>query len=68
MIVEEMNILSTVFLMADNTKVYYPNNVLAVKAVSNFYRSPDMGDSFEFCIDFKTPLEKIGRLKEEIKK
>lgn len=68
MIVEEMNILSTVFLKFDNEKVYYPNNVLATKAVSNFYRSPDMGDSFEFCIDFRTPFEKIGRLKEEIKK
>ncbi|XP_057799691.1 mechanosensitive ion channel protein 10-like isoform X2 [Salvia miltiorrhiza] len=68
MIVEEMNILSTVFLKFDNTKIYYPNNVLATKAVSNFYRSPDMGDSFEFCIDFKTPLEKIGHLKEEIKR
>lgn len=68
MIVEEMNILSTVFLRFDNEKIYYPNNVLATKPVSNFYRSPDMGDSFEFCIDFKTPLEKIGHLKEEIKK
>ncbi|KAH6761365.1 mechanosensitive channel of small conductance-like 10 [Perilla frutescens var. frutescens] len=68
MIVEEMNILSTVFLKFDNEKIYYPNNVLATKPVSNFYRSPDMGDSFEFCIDFKTPFEKIGRLKEEIKK
>lgn len=68
MIVEEMNILSTVFLKFDNEKIYYPNNVLATKAVSNFYRSPDMGDSFEFCIDFKTPLETIGHLKEEIKK
>lgn len=68
MIVEEMNILSTVFLKSDNTKIYYPNNLLATKAVSNFYRSPDMGDSFEFCIDFKTPLQKIGHLKEEIKR
>ncbi|XP_042004146.1 mechanosensitive ion channel protein 10-like [Salvia splendens] len=68
MIVEEMNILSTVFLKFDNTKIYYPNNVLATKAISNFYRSPDMGDSFEFCIDFKTPLQKIGHLKEEIKR
>ncbi|KAK6119681.1 hypothetical protein DH2020_046570 [Rehmannia glutinosa] len=68
MIVEEMNILTTVFLRFDNEKIYYPNSVLATKPISNFYRSPDMGDSLEFSIDFKTPLEKIGALKEKIKK
>ncbi|KAL8497133.1 hypothetical protein ACS0TY_020713 [Phlomoides rotata] len=68
MIVEEMNILTTIFLRFDNEKIYYPNSVLATKPISNFFRSPDMGDSFEFSIDFKTPLEKIGSLKEKIKK
>lgn len=68
MIVEEMNILTTVFLKADNEKVFYPNSVLATKPISNFYRSPDMGDNLEFCIDFKTPMDKIGTLKEKIKK
>lgn len=68
MIVEEMNIFTTIFLKADNEKVYYPNAVLALKPISNFYRSPDMGDSLEFSIDFKTPMEKIGTLKEKIKK
>ncbi|KAL6528820.1 hypothetical protein OROMI_028996 [Orobanche minor] len=68
MIVEEMNILTTVFLKSDNEKIFYPNSVLATKPISNFYRSPDMGDSLEFCIDFRTPLEKIGSLKEGIKK
>ncbi|KAL2487059.1 Mechanosensitive ion channel protein 10 [Abeliophyllum distichum] len=68
MIVEEMNILTTVFLRFDNEKIYYPNSILATKPISNFFRSPDMGDSLEFCIDFKTPLAKIGALKEKIKK
>ncbi|EPS67181.1 hypothetical protein M569_07594 [Genlisea aurea] len=68
MVVEEMNILTTVFLKADNEKVYYPNSVLATKPISNFYRSPDMKDSLEFSIAFKTPAEKIGLLKEKIKK
>ncbi|XP_059641157.1 mechanosensitive ion channel protein 10-like [Cornus florida] len=68
MIVEEMNILTTVFLRYDNEKIYYPNSVLATKPISNFYRSPDMGDNVEFSIDFMTPLEKIGALKEKIKK
>lgn len=68
MIVEEMNILNTVFLRFDNEKIYYPNSVLATKPISNFYRSPDMSDSFEFSIDFRTHLENIGALKEKIKK
>lgn len=68
MIVEEMNILTTVFLRYDNEKIYYPNSVLSTKPISNFYRSPDMGDGIEFSIDFRTPLEKIGILKDKIKK
>ena len=68
MIVEEMNILTTVFLRYDYEKIYYPNSVLATKPISNFYRSPDnMGDSFEFSIDFNTKVEVIGRLKDKIK-
>ncbi|CAA3007305.1 mechanosensitive ion channel 10-like [Olea europaea subsp. europaea] len=68
MMVEETNILTTVFLRFDNEKIYHPNSVLVTKPISNFYRSPDMGDSLELSIDFKTPLEKIGPLKEKIKK
>ncbi|CAN4128384.1 unnamed protein product [Withania somnifera] len=67
MTVEEMNILTTVFLRFDNEKIFYPNSVLAIKPISNFYRSPDMGDSFEFFVDYRTPVEKIA-LKEKIKK
>ncbi|XP_009798067.1 mechanosensitive ion channel protein 10-like [Nicotiana sylvestris] len=68
MIVEEMNILTTVFLRFDNEKIFYPNSVLAVKPISNFYRSPNMGDAFEFSVDYRTPVEKIGVLKEKTKK
>ncbi|KAL4285006.1 hypothetical protein GQ457_16G001860 [Hibiscus cannabinus] len=68
LLVEEMNILTTVFLKLDNEKVYYPNSVLATKPISNYYRSPDMGDAIEFAIDFMTPAKTIGRLKEEIRK
>ncbi|KAG4127759.1 hypothetical protein ERO13_D10G244548v2 [Gossypium hirsutum] len=41
---------------------------LATKPIGNYYRSPDMGDTIEFSIDFLTPAKTIGRLKEEIKK
>ncbi|XP_039004922.1 mechanosensitive ion channel protein 10-like isoform X2 [Hibiscus syriacus] len=68
LLVEEMNILTTVFLKLDNEKVYYPNSVLASKPISNYYRSPDMGDTIEFSIDFMTPAKTIGKLKEEINK
>ncbi|KAK4742785.1 hypothetical protein SAY87_000786 [Trapa incisa] len=67
LLVEEMNILTTVFLKLDNEKVYYPNSVLATKPISNYHRSPDMGDKVEFSIDFMTPLERIGIMKERIK-
>ncbi|KAK9741578.1 hypothetical protein RND81_03G114600 [Saponaria officinalis] len=66
-IVEEMNILTTVFLKSDNEKVCYPNSILATKAIGNFYRSPDQGDGIEFGIDYRTPLPKIAQLKERIK-
>ncbi|GMJ11393.1 mechanosensitive channel of small conductance-like 6 [Hibiscus trionum] len=66
MVVEEMNILSTVFLRYDNQKIIIPNSVLATKAIHNYYRSPDMGDAVEFCIHVKTPAEKIGLMKKRI--
>lgn len=68
MVVEEMNILTTVFLRYDKEKIFYPNSVLATKPISNYYRSPDMGDSLEFSIDVMTPVDSIGCFKEEIKK
>ncbi|CAJ2643777.1 unnamed protein product [Trifolium pratense] len=68
LLVEEMNILTTVFLKLSNEKLYYPNSVLATKPISNYYRSPNMGDSVEFSVDFTTPVEKIGALKEKVKR
>uniref|UniRef100_A0A1J3E2A6 Mechanosensitive ion channel protein n=1 Tax=Noccaea caerulescens TaxID=107243 RepID=A0A1J3E2A6_NOCCA len=66
MLVEEMNLLTTVFLKLDNEKVYYPNAVLATKPISNYFRSPDMGETVEFSIAFSTPVSKIAHLKERI--
>ncbi|KEH35881.1 putative mechanosensitive ion channel MscS, LSM domain-containing protein [Medicago truncatula] len=66
LLVEEMNILTTVFLKLNNEKVYYPNSVLATKPISNYYRSPNMAEGIEFSVDFTTPAEKIGALKEKI--
>ncbi|PRQ28021.1 putative mechanosensitive ion channel MscS [Rosa chinensis] len=67
MIVEEMNIFTTVFLkLSNNEKVYYPNSVLSATLISNYSRSPDMRDAVEFSIAL-TPVEKIVKLKEKIK-
>ncbi|OIW14951.1 hypothetical protein TanjilG_30670 [Lupinus angustifolius] len=67
LLVEEMNILTTVFLKTNNEKVYFPNSALATKPISNYHRSPDMVEIVELSIDFLTPMEKIGVLKEKIK-
>ncbi|GAV60685.1 MS_channel domain-containing protein [Cephalotus follicularis] len=66
MVVEEMNILTTVFLRYDNQKIMYPNSVLLTKCISNYYRSPDMGDAVEFCVHIATPAEKIAVMKQKI--
>lgn len=66
MVVEEMNILTTVFLKFDNHKIYYPNSVLSTKPIHNYYRSPDMGDAIDFSIHISTPGEKIATTKERI--
>ena len=67
MIVEEMNILTIVFLRYHNEKIFYPNSVLSTKPISNFYRSPKMSDSVEFFVDVATSIESIGALKARIK-
>ena len=66
MIVEEMNILTTVFLRYDGEKIYYPNSVLLTKPISNFRRSPDMADAVEFTIDASTSMDNITALKKAI--
>ncbi|KAJ6368880.1 hypothetical protein OIU78_001281 [Salix suchowensis] len=61
LIVEEMNILTTLFLRAhDYQKVLYPNSVLATKSIGNYYRSPDMGDS----VDFNDYIQGSGRFEQ----
>ncbi|TVT99378.1 hypothetical protein EJB05_55266, partial [Eragrostis curvula] len=67
MVVEEMNILTTIFLKNDNEKIYYPNAVLSTKPISNFYRSPNMFETIDFAIAVSTSVESIGALKSRIK-
>lgn len=39
-----------------------------MKAISNYYRSPDQGDAIEFQIIMSTPVEKLGVLKERMQR
>ncbi|KAI8027909.1 Mechanosensitive ion channel protein 8 [Camellia lanceoleosa] len=66
MIAEEMNILTTVFLRFDNQKIIYPNSTLSMKPISNYYRSPDVGDTIELCVHIATPIEKIAIIRQRI--
>ncbi|XP_023765854.2 mechanosensitive ion channel protein 6 [Lactuca sativa] len=66
MVVEEMNILTTIFLRYDNQKITYPNSVLCTMPIANYHRSPDMGDAIDFCIHVSTQAEKIAKMKERI--
>ncbi|KAL5675264.1 hypothetical protein ACJX0J_011395, partial [Zea mays] len=65
-VVEEMNIMTTIFLRYDNLKVYYPNSKLAQLPIMNYYRSPDMGDSVDFTVHVATPVEKLSLMKERL--
>ncbi|XP_056166960.1 mechanosensitive ion channel protein 10-like [Syzygium oleosum] len=68
MAVEEMNILTTVFVRNDGEMIFYPNSVLSTKPISNFYRSPNMSDSVEFTVDFSTSPDSITALRDEVKR
>ncbi|XP_010691795.2 mechanosensitive ion channel protein 6 [Beta vulgaris subsp. vulgaris] len=66
MVVEEINILTTVFLRYDNQKIVFPNYILLTKPIHNYYRSPDMGDGIELCFHIATPAEKIAVIRQRI--
>ncbi|KAK6939022.1 Mechanosensitive ion channel MscS [Dillenia turbinata] len=67
MVVDEMNILSTVFRRADNQLVTYPNSMLSNKCITNFHRSGPINEVIEFCISVSTPMSKIIEMKSKIK-
>ncbi|PWA65730.1 mechanosensitive ion channel MscS, LSM domain protein [Artemisia annua] len=67
MIVDEISILTTVFMKQDNQKIIYPNSLLATKSIGNYSRSPAMGDEINFSINIYTPWDKIEKMKNGIK-
>ncbi|KAI3991219.1 hypothetical protein MKX01_022440 [Papaver californicum] len=56
MIIEEMNILTTVFLRFDDQKITYPNTVLATMSI----------ESIDIGIHLSTPAEKLAIFKQKI--
>ncbi|KAL8170541.1 hypothetical protein V2J09_022345 [Rumex salicifolius] len=66
LIVEEMNILTTVFLRYDMEKVYYPNSLLLSKPISNLYRSPEMCDAIDFSVDASTSSDSLSAFKRSL--
>ncbi|PWA78740.1 mechanosensitive ion channel MscS, LSM domain protein [Artemisia annua] len=68
MIVDEISILTTVFMKKNGQKIIYPNSVLATKSIGNYSRSLEMGDEINFSINIYTPGDKIEKLKKEIEK
>lgn len=67
MIVEEMNIMDTVFLRFDNKKIRYRNSELMAKPISNYSRNSDIGEKIEFSIDVSTTDKIVNDLKIHIK-
>ncbi|CAL5376972.1 unnamed protein product [Camellia sinensis] len=47
-------------------EIIYPNSTLSMKPISNYYRSPDMGDTIELCVHIATPIEKIAIIRQGI--
>lgn len=65
--VEEMNIMTTVFLTEDGEKKSYPNSVLASKPIINSSRSENMNESVEFMVDFSASDESLEALTNKIR-
>jgi small-conductance mechanosensitive channel len=68
MVVEEINIFTTVFVGSDKRKIILPNNILATKAIHNFRRSPDLEDFIDFFIQVDTSDLNILEIKRRVHK
>ncbi|EOX97577.1 Mechanosensitive ion channel domain-containing protein [Theobroma cacao] len=66
LVVNKINIFSTVFLRNDNQIIIYPNAILWTKSVSNFRLSPPTRDKIEFDIFILSPEEQIIAMEQRI--
>ncbi|GKV24787.1 hypothetical protein SLEP1_g34356 [Rubroshorea leprosula] len=70
MVVQRINLLSTVFRKNVKDKIVYPNSVLTTLHIKNLYKGDRhlIEDSFEITIDSSTPPDRIDVLKKEIQR
>ncbi|XP_074289771.1 mechanosensitive ion channel protein 10-like [Silene latifolia] len=66
-IIEEINFLTTTVLTFDNEMKHYPNAVLSNQSISNYTRSPHMGDFVTLSLDINTPTHKLDHLRNKIR-
>jgi hypothetical protein len=63
---EEMSIMETIVLSGDNSKVYFPNNFLALKPITNLTRSSDQWEANELTVGGGTTGAQIAALKQRL--
>ncbi|KIJ22990.1 hypothetical protein M422DRAFT_276512 [Sphaerobolus stellatus SS14] len=61
--VQEIMLLSTIFLDKNNTAVQVPHIVLSTAFISNIRRSPTMSETFAFDVAFDTTFSQIEQLR-----
>ncbi|KAL8123291.1 hypothetical protein AgCh_011314 [Apium graveolens] len=66
LVVEEMGLISTVFLKDNNEKMNYLNSILLTKSISNLNRSFELKDTFELLVSSTTSSAAIAVLKLKI--
>lgn len=66
MIVEEMKILTTVFIRFDHEKIYYPNAQLLTKPISNQSRRTNMSEKIQFSIGVSTLEKDVDKLRKDV--
>lgn len=66
LVVEEIGLISTVFLKNNNEKVICLNSVLLTKSISNLNRTSDLRVALELLVSGTTSSETISALKRQI--
>ncbi|TDL26257.1 hypothetical protein BD410DRAFT_784344 [Rickenella mellea] len=64
--VQEIRLLSTVFLNKRGCLVQAPNTVLNAQYIQNIRRSPQMSETFEFHVSYGTTFEQIEALRSKM--
>ncbi|GKV25440.1 hypothetical protein SLEP1_g34879 [Rubroshorea leprosula] len=68
MVVEKINLSTTVFRKESKEKIIYPNSVLTTMPIKNFYwGTADVKDSLEFTIAGNTTKDELKKLYDDIK-